>query len=152
MLRDKGLIIPTIITCVVSILLSFGTGIILLAVFSLITEGLGLLGAAFYYSYAVILYLVYLKMNKSIPWILYPITLGIIIVTCFAVMIYSFVVDTFDNFYGFSVTYLVINLLILLYACFLLYNDMMSRFDRPNFYSAYGSPVYKYDNSLQSVT
>ena len=67
-------------------------------------------------------------------------------------MIYAFVVETFDNFVGFSVTYLVINLLILLYACSLLLSDIMNRFDRPNFYSAYGTPVYKYDNSLKSVT
>lgn len=152
MLRDKGLVVPSIISCVITILLSFGIGIILLAVFSMIPEGLALLGAAFFYTYAIVLYLIYLKRNKSMPWILYPITALIIVLTCFAVMIYAFVVDTFDNFYGFSITYLVVNLLILLYACYLLYSDMMNRFDRPNFYSAYGSPVYKYDNSLKSVT
>ena len=152
LLRDKGLIIPTVITCVISILLSFGVGIILLALFTLTGVGLGFIGAAFYYTYAIVVYLIYLKMNKSIPWAIYPVTAGIIIVTCFAVMIYAFVVETFDNFYGFSVTYLVINLLILLYGCYLIYNDMMNRFDKPNFYSAYGSPIYKYDNSIKSVT
>ena len=86
------------------------------------------------------------------PRIIYLITIIIIILTCFAIMIYAFVVETFDNFVGFSVTYLVINLLILLYACSLLLSDIMNRFDRPNFYSAYGTPVYKYDNSLKSVT
>ena len=151
MLRDKGLIVPTVIVCVVSIVLSFGAGIILMVMFSLIPVGLGFMGAAFFYSYAIILYLIYLKMNNSIPFAFYPITLGIIIVACFGVMIYAFVVDTFDNFYGFSVTYLVINLLILLYGIWLLYGDMMNRFDKPNFYSAYGSPIYKYDNSVKSV-
>ena len=151
MLRDKGLTVPTVIICAVSIVLSFGAGIILIVMFSLTPVGLGFMGAAFFYSYAIILYLIYLKMNNSIPFAFYPITLGIIIVACFGVMIYAFVVDTFDNFYGFSVTYLVINLLILLYGIWLLYGDMMSRFDRPNFYSAYGSPIYKYDNSLKSV-
>ena len=152
LLRDKGLIIPTVITCVVSVLLSFGIGIILLTLFSNIGVGLGFIGAALYYTYAVVVYLIYLKMNKSIPWIIYPITGIIVIASCFAVMIYAFVVDTFDNFYGFSVTYLVINLLLLLYGVYLIYNDMMNRFDKPNFYSAYGSPIYKYDNSIKSVT
>ena len=152
LLRDKGLIIPTVIFCVISILLSFGIGILLLALFSLIGAGLGFIGAAFYYTYAVVVYLIYLKMNKSIPWAIYPVTGVIVILTCFSVMIYAFVVETFDNFYGFSVTYLVINLLLLCYGCYLIYNDMMNRFDKPNFYSAYGSPIYKYDNSIKSVT
>lgn len=151
LLRDKGLVLASIIVSVVSMVLSFGTGILLLALFSLTGSGLALIGVAFFYTYFTIIYLIYLKMNKSIPWIIYPITGILIILTCFAVMFYAFVVDTFDDFYGFSVTYLVINLLLLGYASFLIYRDMMNRLEKPNFYSAYGSPIYKYDNSVQSV-
>lgn len=78
-------------------------------------------------------------------------TFIIIVATCFAIMIYAFVVETFDNFYGFSVTYLVINLLILLYGTSSLMKDYLNRFDRPNFYSAYGSPIYKYNPEIKSV-
>ena len=66
-------------------------------------------------------------------------------------MIYAFIDNSFNNFYGFSITYLVINLLIVLYGSFLLFSDFMDRFDHPNFYSAYGSPVYKYDSQIHSV-
>ena len=128
LLRDKGLVLPTVITCVVSILLSFGSGIILIAMFSLVPTGLGFIGAGFFYSYAVVVYLVYLKMNNSLPFLIYPLTLILIVGACVAVMIYAFVSTTFDNFYGFSVTYLVINLLLLLYGTWLLYRDMMSRY------------------------
>jgi hypothetical protein len=151
LLRDKGLIAASIIVSIISMVLSFGIGVILMVVFSLIGEGVAFIGVAFFYTYFTVLYLIYLTMNKSIPWIFYPITGVLIVLTCFAIMIYAFVVDTFDNFYGFSVTYLVINLLLLGYASFLIYRDMLNRLEKPNFYSAYGSPIYKYDSSLQSV-
>ena len=85
------------------------------------------------------------------PWIIYPISGIIIVGACVTVMIYAFTDKTFDNFYGFSVTYLVINFLILLYGTYQLYSDFIDRFDHPNFYSAYGSPVYKYDSQIHSV-
>jgi hypothetical protein len=56
------------------------------------------------------------------------ITLAIIIVTTFAVMIYGFVSPSFDNFYGFTITYLVINFLILVYGAYLIVLDQNDRF------------------------
>jgi len=66
-------------------------------------------------------------------------------------MIYAFVSDDFDNFYGFSITYLVINFMILIYAVFSLMQDYLNRYDKPNFFSAYGSPIYKYNPEINSV-
>ena len=145
LLRDKGLILPTFITAIASIIVSYGIGILLMVLFSEIVIGIVFLGVAFYYTYAIVVFFVYKKMNDSIPFVIYIVTFVIIVGTCFAIMIYAFVVDTFDNFYGFSVTYLVINLLLLLYGVSALMKDYLNRFDRPNFYSAYGSPIYKYN-------
>lgn len=66
-------------------------------------------------------------------------------------MIYAFVVDSFDDFYGFSITYLVLNFLVLLLAIYLLIMDIRNRFEKPNFYSPYGYPIYKYDLQIKSV-
>lgn len=85
------------------------------------------------------------------PFVLYIVTFAIIVLTCFAIMIYGFVVDNFDDFFGFSVTYLVINLMILAWAIYRIVLDYLDRFERPNFYSAYGSPIYKYDINIKSV-
>lgn len=131
--------------------LSFGPGIILLVWFSSIPVGIALLGAGFYYTYFVSIYLVYIKMNNSVPFIVYIITIIIIVLTCCAVMIYSFVEDSFDDFYGFSITYLVINLLVLIYAIYRVGWDILSRGDKPNFYSPYGLPIFKYDFNIKSA-
>lgn len=110
-----------------------------------------LLAIAFYYTYTLFLVYVFLYRNKSLPWILIPISIGIIICTCFAVMIYAFVEPTFDNFYGFSITYLAINLIILLYAAWNLYSDLINKYDRPNFFSPFLYPIFKYDPAVKSV-
>lgn len=91
LLRDKGLILPTVVICVVSMLFSFGPGIILLAWFQSIAVGIALLGAGFYYTYFLTTILVYKKMNNSVPFVIYIITLVLILGTCCAVMIYAFV-------------------------------------------------------------
>ena len=149
--RDKGLIMVSVIACIVSMVLSFGVGIILLAWFGLIAPGVAMLGIAFYYTYFLAAYLVYLKNNKSVPFVIYPITLLLVVGGCFAVMIWGFIDDDFDNFYGFSITYLAINLMILIYGTYRIISDIRSRFDKPNFYSAYGSPIYKYDPNIKSA-
>ena len=131
--------------------LSFGLGLILLLWFQLIGVGIALLAAAFFYTYFFTAYLIYLHMNKSVPFVMYPITFVLVVGGCFSVMIYGFVDDNFDDFYGFSVTFLAINAMVLIYAIFRVLSDIRDRFDKPNFYSAYGSPVYKYDPNVKSV-
>lgn len=151
LIRDKGFIIPTYIVCVASILVSYGVGILLLTLFGEIAAGIVFLGIAFYYTYGMVVFYIYTRMNKSLPFVIYIVTFVIIVATCFAVMIYAFVADDFDNFYGFSITYLVINGIILLYAASALFADYLNRYDRPNFFSAYGSPIYKYNPEINSV-
>lgn len=151
MIRDKGLVLPTIIICVVSMVFSFGPGIILLAWFGSIAVGVALLGAGFYYTYFLATILIYKKMNNSVPFAIYPITLVMIVITCFAVMVYAFLSSEFDDFYGFSVTYLAINLLVLFYAGYRVVSDILSRADKPNFYSPYGLPIFKYDFNVKSA-
>jgi hypothetical protein len=42
-------------------------------------------------------------------------------------------------------------LLGVLYAIYRVVSDILSRSDKPNFYSPYGSPIYKYDFNIKSV-
>lgn len=149
--RDKGLILPSIILSVASMVFSFGPGIILLAWFMSIPVGIALIAAGFFFTYFATTYLIYLRMNNSVPFILYPITIVLIVGSCCAVMIYSWTSDTFDDFYGFSITYLVINLLGIIYASYRMGYDILNRADKPNFYSPYGMPIYKYDFNIHSA-
>lgn len=128
LIRDKGLILPTYITSIASIVVSYGVGILLIVLFDSLVVGLAFIAAAFYYTYAVIVYFIYRHRNKSIPFIIYIVTFFVVIIPCFAVMIYSFVSDSFEDFYGFSVTYLVINLLILLFGAYSLVRDYLNRY------------------------
>jgi hypothetical protein len=151
LLRDKGLHIASYITCAVSVLLLIAAGILIIVLFGSIALGIILIAIAVYYGYVIGLYIIYLARNKSLPQFMHYITIAIVIATCFAIMIYGFVADDFDDFYGFSITYLVINFLIIIYAAYTLFMDFADRFDRPNFYSPYGTPVFKYDPSVSSV-
>jgi hypothetical protein len=150
-LRDKGLHLITYIVCAVSVLLLTASGIIILVLFNSIALGVALIGASIYYGYVIALYIIYLVQNKSFPQFIHIITLIIIICTCFAVMIFGFISDSLDDFYGFSITYLVINFLVVVYGAHSLFLDYYNRFDHPNFYSPYGTPIFKYDSSVSSV-
>jgi hypothetical protein len=150
-LRDKGLHIITYIVSAISILLLILAGILIIVLFDSIALGIVLIAISVYYGYVIGLYLIYLFRNKSFPQFLHYITIAIVISTCFAIMIYGFIVDSFDDFYGFTITYLVINFLIIIYAAHSLFMDFADRFDRPNFYSLYGTPVFKYDQTVSSV-
>lgn len=66
-------------------------------------------------------------------------------------MVYGFISESFDDFYGFSITYLVIDFLIIVYGGFRLIRDFKDRFEKPNFYSPYGSPIFKYDPTVKSA-
>lgn len=135
LLRDKGLDIRTYIACAISVLLLVAAGVLILVLFDSIALGvvfigkiLSILGISVYYGYCLGLYFVYLIKNKSFPQFLHYITIIIIAATSFAVMIYGFVSSEFDDFYGFSITYLVINFLIIVYGAFSLFNDYTDRF------------------------
>ena len=151
LLRDKGLHIASYITSAISVLLLIAAGILIIILFNSIALGIVLIAISVYYGYLIGLYIIYLARNKSLPQFMHYITLSIIVVTCFAIMIYGFVVDDFNDFYGFSITYLVITFLIIVYAAYALFMDFADRFDRPNFYSPYGTPVFKYDPTVKSA-
>lgn len=59
-------------------------------------------------------------------------------------MIFSFISPNFEGFYGFSITYLVINVLLLLAALLGIIKDLKSDDERPNFYSPLALPIYKF--------
>ncbi len=87
-----------------------------------------MIGISIYYGYIVGLYLVYLVRNKSFPEFLHYITVTIVVGTCSGIMIYGFIVDSFNDFYGFSITYLVIDFLLVVYGGFRLMRDFTDRF------------------------
>jgi len=151
LLRDKGIHLVTLIVCVVSVLLLIAAGLLIIIFLKSISLGIVLIAIAVYYGYVIGLYIIYLHKNKSLPQFLHYITVTIVVVTSFSVMIYAFIADDFNDFYGFTITYLVINFLIIVYGAYSLFLDYFDRHDRPNYYSPYGTPVFKYDPAVSSV-
>jgi hypothetical protein len=107
----------------ISIICAFAIGITLIVWLHKIIEGIILIGIAFYYSYALIYYLIYLMNKDSVPWILDLVTAIIVTLTCLSVMVYSFFDSQFDDFTGFSISYLVINFMFMIYSISLILKD-----------------------------
>ena len=63
LVRDKGLILPTYIVGISSIVVSYGIGILLIVLFGELVVGIVFLGLAFYYTYAMVVFFIYKKMN-----------------------------------------------------------------------------------------
>lgn len=128
LLRDMGLALVSYIACVISVLLLALAGALLIAIFNQIAVGIILIGISLYYGYCLTLYIVYLMQNKSMPAFMSYITFFIVVATSFAVMLYGFISPNLNSFYGFTITYLVINFLILVYSAYLLILDQRNRF------------------------
>lgn len=150
MLRDYGFGANSIVASVCFTLVGLGFGVFVLFEVSMI-GGIIILGIFAYVGYMLAIYLVYLKFDKVLPRYLVYTTMGVFFVTATSVMIVSYILNTFDDFLGFSITYLIINVIILGYGIYLLYYDLSTDDERPNFYSPYGLPVYKLDPNIQSA-
>lgn len=149
MIRDYGATLASLIISIVSVLVGIAMGIFILVLVDT-AAGIAVIGVSLYAGYFLGLGLYYLKNNNSLPRYFIWITGGLIVGTAVAVMIAGFVLDSFDNFLGFSITYLVLSFLLLGYSIWILYSDISSRIEAPNFYSPYLRPVYKYSSEIES--
>lgn len=125
LIRDYGITALSLITSVLTVLIGIGMGVFVLVIYNL-TAGLAVIGVSLYFAYFLAIGLYYIKNNYSMPRIVLIVTAALIVLTAIAVMIASFVLPDFDDFLGFSITYLVINLLLLGYAGERLLQDIWS--------------------------
>lgn len=149
-LRDFGFGWRSIIPSIFLSLTGIGMGIYILMLISLIA-GIVVIGIFFYIGFLLALYLAYLHLNKTLPNSLVYLTMVVFLITSLSVMIVSYALNTFNDFLGFSITYLIINVIILGYGGYLLYSDISSEEFRPNFFSPYGLPVYKFDSNTKTA-
>lgn len=78
--------------------------------------GAGILGFWFFVYYSVFLFFMYKKNNESLSKKLIYISLGIIVAVCAISLIVALVLDSFNDFLGFSISYLVFVLLLFIYS------------------------------------
>lgn len=81
-----------------------------------IPAGAGILAFWFFVYYGWFLYWTYKRNNESLSKRLIVLSLGIIIVICAISLILALILDEFNDFLGFSISYLVFNLLLFIYS------------------------------------
>mmetsp|Transcript_963 Transcript_963/g.880 ORF Transcript_963/g.880 Transcript_963/m.880 type:complete len:303 (-) Transcript_963:2447-3355(-) len=98
-----------------------------------------------------LVYRTYVKNNHSFPrWILYAfyITLGIILLMIFIIAI---IVDDFNEFTGFSISFLLIALILGVNVLRRLVIDFKEMSKKPVFYSPWIFPIYRYDPEIGTI-
>jgi hypothetical protein len=146
-LRDYGASLMSIICAVITVSIGYAMGIYILLIIQVV-PGIAVIGVFLYVTYFLVLYIIYLKMNKSLPNFIAPLTVLLVFLTAFSVMIASFIITEFDDFVGFTITYLVLIFILGVYAIYLILNDLNTEVESPNFYSPYGIPSYKYKSKI----
>ena len=123
LMRDYEFGWKSIVAGVSFILIGIGMGVYILIQISLF-GGLIVIGVFFYGGYIMGLYLAYLYLNRTFPNFLVYTTMAFFFITSVSIMIVSYILASFDDFLGLSITYLIINIIILGYGGYLLYSDI----------------------------
>jgi len=108
---------------VISFIFAFGLGIFLMFTIGL-ESGCGVIAFWFFVYYGIFILFIYYRNNKSIPRKFILISVGILAGVCFISLIVAAFTQSFNDFLGFSITYLVLNLLLFFYSIKLIYNDL----------------------------
>ena len=97
----------------------------------------------FYYFHFI--YYIFIKNNKSLPRLWMIISGSIIVLICLISLIAAALSDDFNDFLGFSITWLTINTIIIVYGYILIQKDIINRLNEPLFFSPWIFPIYKYN-------
>jgi hypothetical protein len=103
---------------------------------------LGILAAIIY---GGVLLQIYVKNDNYLPWVWKIINLVVLLLCALATFVVSLAVDGINVFLGFSVSYGIVVLLILLYAGSDMYNDLLHLDTEPLYFSPWIVPAYKYN-------
>lgn len=106
---------PAFVFCAISIAFSLG-----LSGFLMWGRGFGagggILGFFALLYYGLLVYYIYVKNNKSMPKSWFIATVAIIFLICFLALLLSLILDSFADFLGFSIFYLTLNFILLVYS------------------------------------
>jgi len=88
-----------------------------------IAGGCGLFAFWFFFYYSIFFYYLYTKNNKIMPrkWLI--ISGSIILIACLGSLIASLLITSFNDFLGFSITYLVFTFLLMGYSFFTILSE-----------------------------
>lgn len=124
---------------VISFIFSMGLSGFLMGTRSIGLGG-GLFGFFFLLYYGLGMYQVYVNNNHSVPAKFINISAIILAAVCFIALILSLAIDGFNDFLGFSITYLILNLLVFVYGYRQIQMDLLNRDEEPLFASPWIFP------------
>ena len=140
----------TVIFGSASVVFSFAMGAFLIWARSL-AAGLGVIGFYFFFYFFHYVYQVYNLNNKSLPRRYRLIVLAIIVLVCLSTLIAAVCISSFNDFVGFSLTWLGLNAILFVYSLNLVRSDWDLKRVEPLYVSPWVFPVYKYEVKTKRV-
>lgn len=134
----------------VSVGFAFGMGGFIIY-FAGVAAGVAVFGLWFFVYYGLAVFYFYKKNNSSISrkWALA--TISLVISVCLVALIAAVSIDSFNDFLGFSISYLILNFFFFLYAYTKIHKDILESKQQPMFASPWIFPLYKYDSKIGIV-
>lgn len=119
--------------------------------FAGVGSGAGVAGFWCLFYYSIILFVFYKRNNSTVTRFWQILSIAIIAGICLSAIIAALALDSFNDFLGFSLTYLVLNVLLFVYSFSTIHVDFASRREEPLFASPWIFPIYKYDSKVGVV-
>ncbi len=113
--------------------------------------GVGIIAFFFFVYYGIFLFHIYIKNKNSFPriWI-YISVIGLFLI-CSISLIVALTMESYNDYVGFSIFYLVLNLLILVYSYYSLQRDIVMRNEEPLYFSPWIFPIFKYSSEHKII-
>lgn len=134
----------------ISVVFAVGMGVYVIIVRS-VFGGIAIIGFWFYAYYAIFVFWLYKKNNKSIPKVWLYISAALIVLVCLIALVASALIDSFNDFVGFSISYLIINLILFIYSYSLIQSDLNNQADYPLFSSPWIFPIYQFNPKTGNI-
>ena len=141
---------------ILSVCISFALGGFMIWARS-IYAGISIIVWLFFFYYFHFIYYIFIKNNRSLPRIWMIASGTIIALVCLISLIAAALSDGFNDFLGFSITWLTINIILLVYGYTLIQRDINNKMNEPLFFSPWIFPIYKLskghiiDNSYPTI-
>lgn len=134
----------------VSVGFAFGMGGFIIY-FAGVAAGAAIFGLWFFVYYGLAVFYFYKKNNSSISRRWAIATISLVISVCLIALIAAVSVDSFNDFLGFSISYLILNFFFFLYSYTKIHKDILESKQQPMFASPWIFPLYKYDSKIGIV-
>jgi hypothetical protein len=105
----------------------------------------GLFVAFFFIYYGIFIHKVSIKYNKHVPLKYKLLTIFLVLCISLSALIAALLLDSFNDFLGFSITYLFFTFIFLALSIRMIYKDLSMSDEEPFYFSPWIFPIYKFN-------